>query len=147
MSNTTESTQEPLLDSTVRLTVLGFDSVAIVTEEDIVINGIPVEFRAYFRKNHGGHWISTNLFAYRNDNQESWHPQHPATDNQVSKIYSACRELAETVTEHALIRGERLKQEREILSVRDQIRLKEEELDALKAVHHGLLIEEEKLAS
>lgn len=145
MSTPTNVTLEELLGGTVRMTVLGIDAVSIATEEggDIIINRIPVEFRAYFKKNTSGHWYSTNLFAYRNDNQETYHPQHPATDNQVRKIYRACVELAEGLSDRALIRGERIKKEREIQTVYDAISMKEEELSALKNLHHALLVEEE----
>ena len=142
MSTPANTTIEELLGGTVRMTVLSAEEVVIVTEDDIMINRIPVEFRAYFKKNSAGSWYSSSMTTYRNDNPFPW-PRKAATSNQTRKIYRACSDLADALTTRALYRGERIKTERQIQAVHDSISMKEEELAALENLHHALLVEEE----
>jgi hypothetical protein len=94
----------PFLGGTARLTVISRDEAVIVSDEPLVLNGIPLEFRVWVKYN-GHHWSANHIFAYRTDNAV-YHPQHLATDNQKQKLYRAAVEVAESLTDRQRIRGE-----------------------------------------
>ena len=102
---------------------IGLHEVAIIVDKDdpIIVNRIPVELRVYFKRNTGGNWYSTNFFCYRLDNAEVYHPQHPATEGQKSKIYRAAVEVCEALDESFLREGELGKMDREIETINIRI--------------------------
>lgn len=91
----------------------GSESEVTFVSDEMVINRISIEVRAHFKRAHSGHWISTNIFAYRLDVDGQSTRQH-ATEGQTSKLYSAFREAAEQLPATFLLDGQDAKIGREI---------------------------------
>ncbi len=92
-----------VLDHFVEVAANGIDEVSFNSKE-ILINRIPIEFRAYFKRGTAGRWVSTNLFAYRLDD-EGFSPQKQATEGQKTKLYAALREASERLPASFLLDG------------------------------------------
>lgn len=127
---------------------IDINSVAIVVDtakgdEPIVVNRIPVEFRLYFKRTQSGSWISQNFFCYRLDNTEIFHPQHPATEGQKSKIYRAAVEVCEALDETFLREGELNRMDRELEQIEDRIKQYKDEYAAALTIRDkfaGILV-------